>query len=229
MLLEVLTDFSLDPFMRVLIRFLHYFHGKTKKLRQPMSKRISRSKRKSAKRKRLVERLLPMMEPVNVIAAGPDNKPTTPPENTLDTPLQPQSITPKTWRPSFRFVIEWPDFPIVKSLLALAGILGFLIAIFVLRPLPNTISSPLMTHEKEDPLYADFQISNQGHIGMRDVRVTCWPAKTIYENGDTLSDGNSSNLLPAYANPSIDSLSSFTVRYSPLFDLTLVNNSEPGR
>lgn len=112
------------------------------------SQRISRSKRKSAKRKRLVERLLPMMEPVNVIAAGPDNKPTTPPENTLDTPLQPQSITPKTWRPSFRFVIEWTDFPIVKSLLALAGILGFLIAIFVLRPLPY-VSSPLMTHEKD--------------------------------------------------------------------------------
>jgi hypothetical protein len=103
-----------------------------------------------------------------------------------------------------------------------------LIAWFQIRPI-IAVASPQMVDSEESPLYADFTITNQGHLGIAAATVLCRPAKMVYANGDTLVTSTDIKLRPKYSNASINSFSSFTVHDAPLFELTTFSDDQHDR
>jgi len=102
-------------------------------------------------------------------------------------------------------------------------IVATVLAFYEIRPI-LVANLPVMV-DPASPLYADFTITDQGHLGISDVEVDCKPLKAQYADGDTLLCSRNAAILPAYKNRSIDSFGSFTARFTPLFQLIAFSNS----
>ena len=100
------------------------------------------------------------------------------PERKEDTPGSERSEPPKEQQARSFAARYW------ALVLATATLIGAVAGVYALRPIPSIVSPNQI--KQDDPMYIDFVLTNQGHIGIDNVAVTCWPAKTVYTNGDTL-------------------------------------------
>lgn len=107
-----------------------------------------------------------------------------------------------------------------KGLFTLISLIAFLIGVYSIRPVP-TVASPIQA-DKDDPMFFDFVLTDQGQTDMKNVVVDGWPVRIVYGNGDTLGADPSAKLMPTYANKTLEAGKSLTARYAPLFKLIVL-------